>query len=1025
MTFAILVAAALSLPPPAHAVRIAADSWPSSVAIEKVETPQVGEKLWWWSSECAPARLTSEAARVDCRSGRPIAIRIVDERGRKVAGARIVWGTAEMLGDIPEGMLPTATTTDDGTIKIITPPKEAFFVRVAGPRLASWWQKVAASQTVISIHVSEATNLVTRVQVPGGAAVTRSIVEVEPVSVVSSADDIRSWAVSERDALALLPMPRMPVHYTAWSDEASPRTGVAMTEAFPRTLSLPRGGRVDGRVFAAKTALSEATIEVVFRMTGAPRGLKRRARSDANGRFAVRGLATGPVQLIVRKPGFATVLRTLKIEGPLTIDDIVMRPARTVTVHVVDRGGRPVAGADVRTAEGVHGKCDANGMATLDGIPAGEDVDLTASAHSYRAAAAVAAADTKGKVDIVLSRGVRVLASIFKAGTHDPAGPGNVMITNNGGRRMEPFDSSGTIDIGGLAAGTLALEIRALGSAPYPIAQRTVHDDEEINLGELLLPKGAAMIGHLIARNTSAPVANAHLRALRRTASGPILSFVMRDWVEAMSADDGAFTVAGVQPGPQVLLIEANGFASRVVTADVRQDADEPLDLGSIDLDRARELIVNCTPVRRCGNEARLLLASNEFPWATVSGSMQDGTAHLLPAPSGTTTLRLLNNGQIVEERSIDISSQSDSTTIDIKLASTNVTGTVMSNGHPRAGGRVNLERASGGSHVMPVYLESRTPEGQVASGGAVTDMPEVQTANVDDAGRFVFADVRPGAYEATYRSDRMSSPPMQVTVPEMERFDFAIDLPPGEIRGRVVDTDSAPVGRAIVEVRDATGQQQVAASDGSGEFSIGGLTSGHMVVRATRNDREGSAEAEIEPPKAAIIEIVLRKKEQAKSEIAIVTPNGQPLAGAVVFLLGSGAFPAGVATTDVNGIATFHFSESLIAPVAAYSASYGWSWMEPRSIGSEDAAQKPLRMSTATGALVVSSTRNANVELFTPSGIAVTPAFSMLGVPLMVAPGNDLRLTGLPPGTYTLQAGAFRASAEVQAGKDARVSIR
>jgi hypothetical protein len=385
----------------------------------------------------------------------------------------------------------------------------------------------------------------------------------------------------------------------------------------------------------------------------------------------------------------------------------------------------------------------------------------------------------------------------------------------------------------------------------------------------------------------------------------------------------------------------------------------------------------------------------------------------------------LLNNGQIVEERSIDISSQSDSTTIDVKLASTNVTGTVMSNGHPRAGGRVNLERASGGSHVMPVYLESRTPEGQVASGGAVTDMPEVQTANVDDAGRFVFADVRPGAYEATYRSDRMSSPPMQVMVPEMERFDFAIDLPPGEIRGRVVDTDSAPVGRAIVEVRDATGQQQVTASDGSGEFSVGGLTPGHVVVRATRNDREGSAQAEIEPPKATTVEIVLRKKEQAKSEIAIVTPNGQPLAGAVVFLLGSGAFPAGVATTDVNGFATFHLSESLIAPVAAYSASYGWSWMEPRSIGSEDAAQKPLRMSTATGALVVSSTRSANVELFTPSGIAVTPAFSMLGVPLTVGPGNDLRLTGLPPGTYTLQAGAFRASAEVQAGKDARVSIR
>ncbi len=1024
MTFAILFAAALSLPPSAHAVRIAADSWPYTIDLAKVDALQVGEKLWWWSPDCVPAKMTSDAPRIDCRAGSPVVVRVLDERGKKVAGAKIVWGTAEMLADIPETMLPAAMTGEDGSVRIMKPSREPFLLRAAGPHRASWWQKVAVSQTVAFVRAAEATAVATRAQLTGGVATTRSIVEVEPVSVVPAADDIRSWAVSERDAIALLPMPRMPVRYTAWSDEAAPRSGITTTEAFPRTLFLPSGGRVDGRVVTRKGGLSDAMIEAVFRMSDTSRGLRRRGRSDARGRFAMRGLATGPVQLIVRKAGYATVLRALKIESATTIDDILMRPARTVMVRVIDRAGRPVASADVRTSEGVHGKCDTNGLATLDGVPAGEDVNLTASAHSFRTASVVVSADAKGKVDIVLSRGVHVLASIFKAGTHEPAGPGNVMITNNGGRRMETFDSSGTIDIGGLDSGTLALEIRAAGSMPYPITQRTVRDDEEINLGELFLPKGAAMIGHLIARNTSASIANAHIRALRRTASGPILSFVMRDWVEATSGEDGTFTIAGMQPGPQVLLIEANGFASRVVTADVRQDADEPLDLGSLALDRAHELIVNCTPVRRCGNEASLLLASNEFPWATVSGSMQDGTAHVLPAPSGTATLRMLNNGQIVEERLVDISSQSDSTTVDIKLASTNVNGTVISRGRPLAGGRVTLELVAGSSHVLPVYLERRTAEGQVASEGAMTDMPEMQAATVDDAGRFVFADVRPGAYMAAYRGDRTSSPAIQVTVPEMENFDFTIDLPPGEIRGRVVDADAAPVGRAIVEIHDANSQQAVAASDESGQFSIGGLAPGHVVVRATHNDSEGSAQAEIEPPKTATVEIVLHQKEQAKSEIAVVTPNGQPLAGAAVFLLGSGAFPAGVATTDVNGIAEFHLSESLIAPAAAYSANFGWTWMDPTSIGSEDAARTPMRMSGATGALVVSSNRNTSIELFTPSGIAVTPALSMLGVPVTVTPGSDLRVAGLPPGTYTLQAGAFRASAEVQAGKDARVSI-
>jgi hypothetical protein len=196
------------------------------------------------------------------------------------------------------------------------------------------------------------------------------------------------------------------------------------------------------------------------------------------------------------------------------------------------------------------------------------------------------------------------------------------------------------------------------------------------------------------------------------------------------------------------------------------------------------------------------------------------------------------------------------------------------------------------------------------------------------------------------------------------------------------------------------------------------------VVVHATGGDRQGSAEADVEPPRAASVEIVLRKKEQTTGEIAVSTPSGQPLGGAVVFLLGAGALPAGVSTTDISGNATFQLREPLTAPGAAYSPSYGWAWMPPRNIGADSSAT-PIRMSATTGSLIVSSTRNAKIELFNSAGVAVTAAFSTLGVPLTAVAGADIRLTGLPPGTYTLQAGTFRTSADVESGKDARITIR
>jgi len=180
-----------------------------------------------------------------------------------------------------------------------------------------------------------------------------------------------------------------------------------------------------------------------------------------------------------------------------------------------------------------------------------------------------------------------------------------------------------------------------------------------------------------------------------------------------------------------------------------------------------------------------------------------------------------------------------------------------------------------------------------------------------------------------------------------------------------------------------------------------------------------------IEPPRVPVADVILRRHDQKPATVAVVDPSGQPLSGATVFLLGSGAMPSAVGTTDGSGIATFRLSQPINTSVAAYQNAFGWMWLSARTLGTDDAEECTIRMVSGTGCVVVSSKAAAAVDLYAPSGISLGGALSFLGVPVSVAPGGELRLSGLPPGAYTLRAGAYRASTEVQAGKEVRVSIR
>jgi hypothetical protein len=829
---ALLLSAVLALPPGAEAVRIGDDTWP-----EKIAEPRDGDRVWWWSKDCAPTM------GVECTA--PIArrVQVVDRAsGKKLPHARIVWGTDAMRTDLPDAMLPFAISDDNGQAVVQLPPSGEVRIRVDSPRAASWWQNVTAGAEPLRIVAVAASQAPLQLTVDGAPA-TRAFVQLE-------LNDLQSWAVA-RDGRVLLPaIPPVPIRVIAWSEASAPVVIDLDAAQLPRMLELPRGVSVSGRIVdARRRPIEGAAIEAVVPIGKLPRGLRRRARTNRAGTFALRGVPIGRLQVQVKKSGHATIVRALDATEDMDAGDVTLRSARPLALRILDAEGQPIAGARARVDEGPSATAGRDGIARIEGAAADEDLTVHVTAKGFRATDIDIAADAKSPQDVVLSRGVRVIGLIVHAKNGERAGPGDVLLNNAGAQRVIAFDETGVIDIGGLEAGKLSLEIRAQALAPIALDPRTFAADDTWDLGTLQLNEGRVLTGHVIARDDDAPIAGARIRALRRAGTDAAMAALMGDWIATTTDDDGAFRVTGLAAEPHIVLVDAPGFASRVVAVD------DDVETMKVELDRARSVVIDCTPVRRCGSEARLLYAGASYPWASMSATLTDGRARIVTAAPGTAVLRLVDRGEVLHEREVQIGATSE-TTVQIRLATSTLRGTVVSAGRARRdGGVVELRARTAPSAGLPIYLEYRTPDGHITGGGWQTDLPSFASALVDDAGNFVFDELEPGEYDATYRREGKASTPVTLAV-QAGNSRMTLNVAPGELRGRVLQEDGRPAAFAPVKIVDAAGAKSVVQSDQFGHFETLGLAEGRAVVSAGAGP---STDIEVNARSTAEVEIVLR----------------------------------------------------------------------------------------------------------------------------------------------------------------------
>jgi hypothetical protein len=185
--------------------------------------------------------------------------------------------------------------------------------------------------------------------------------------------------------------------YMAWEGEALR----ASEDGGGVLVRMERGAALLGRVRDVRGgALARARVHVQ-RETDVTRPFERReaervrlslrtvavVESDADGRFAVAGLALGSYVVKVECDGRSPVLRSVECDGTQRELEFELKPAVSVTGRVWNSNGTPAAGATVfahvpsgpSESSLVSAVCDERGAFQLGGLQAGREVQIIAN----------------------------------------------------------------------------------------------------------------------------------------------------------------------------------------------------------------------------------------------------------------------------------------------------------------------------------------------------------------------------------------------------------------------------------------------------------------------------------------------------------------------------------------------------------------------------------------------------------------------------------------------------------------------
>lgn len=991
-----------------------------------------------------------DAGTLTVRLQRPRAVRPAAWRQILDDGVAVVAAPVTMWERVPESCLPVweaplppvepaaETEWEDSLLHLPVFPGEPWRVRIVAEGWGTWWMDVAASgvrQRSVTLTPEPAAGVVIEVLGATGEPVSPAWVVFR--STTTTGEPGNALARFDTDERGTVAIPALPAGRQIVAALGSPRHPPVAeqwdTSAPPASVRLPAGSSLAGRLL---TPRGEPVIGAPVEARGwasprMPFSLARFATTDEEGRFTLDALPRGETVMVqAAATGFVPVRRSLKLDAPrVDLAPWTLEPGVDVEVTVVNHEGRPIVGAELWRDRERLATTEEGGSTVLEAQPVGRPLELLARADGYRSNKVTTEITEDRRLTLQLSPAFRVVGTV-ETGTGEPVSQGRLEIRQGNGVRLHELEADGSFEVDLPPGEPAVLAFSSPATRELLLDVASGRPGERRDLGVVRLLEGMTVRGRLVRAEDGTPVTGARVWAPRTTEGGETFAWFREDLLQATSDSEGLFELSGAAVGPLLLRVESPRRARRHLAVEPPGEGNV-VELGEVTLEEGATVEVRLPEDTTRGKADRTLVARLDLrgQWREadmLTATVRDEAAAFHHVPTGTALVTVMAGRELLCEETVGIAPGTEEQEVWCEPDDDGVRGWVRVGGQEPGPGRLHWQLRQEHLPAAVIHHEDG-PLGLGKTRVLGAGRPD-QTLEVAADGRFE-GSLGAGTWTVTWTPEEgAATAPKQVELRDDPAAELILDFPADRLRGIVVDSDGEPVAGARVREHSHHG---FTFSGGDGHFELSGLPAGEPLrVRASLGAARSSLatvtlQAGVEPDP---LELVLDEDEAEPLRLRVLNAEGAPVAGAFVFLESDNG-PLRMATTRADGAARMETPEPPPRQVRLAAWAGGiWSLGPWRSFEEVAGEGMTASLPAEPGILEVTSEEYAGtVPITLQDGWDLSGLMLRLGHTSRVAPGEPLRLPGLPPTAVhvgSLEGGAPRQT-RIPPGELVTVKLR